>query len=58
LRGYPPGERLPTTRVVIDRSALAPGTEIGFGFLHHNRLFVQNIIYDNAHTCTTSPTGN
>jgi hypothetical protein len=58
LRAYPPGERLPTTRVVINRSALAPGTEIGFGFLHNNRLFVQNIIYDNAHTCATSPPGN
>ena len=54
LRGYPPGERLPTTRVVINRSALAPGTEIGFGFLNHDRLFVQNIIHDNAHTCATS----
>ena len=58
LRGYPPGERLPTTRVVINRSALSPGTEIGFGFLNHNRLFVQNIIDDNAHTCATSPPGN
>lgn len=58
LRGYAPGERLPTTRVVINRSALPPGTEIGFGFLHHNRLFVQDIIYDNAHTCATSPPGN
>lgn len=58
LRGYPPGERLPTTRVVINRAALAPGTEIGFGFLHHDRLFVQNIIDDHAHTCTTSPAGH
>jgi hypothetical protein len=58
LRGYPPGEQPPTTRLVINSSALAAGTEIGFGFLHHNRLFVQNIINDNAHTCTASPPGN
>jgi len=58
LRGYSPGERPPTTRLVINPSALAPGTEIGFGFLHRDRLFVQNIIYDNAHTCTSSPPGN
>jgi hypothetical protein len=58
LRGYPPGERPPTTRLVINPSVLAPGTEIGFGFLHHNHLFVQNIIYDNAHTCTSSPPGH
>ena len=58
LRGYPPGEQPPATRLVINPSALAPGTEIGFGFLHHNRLFVQNIIDDNAHTCTSSIPGN
>ena len=58
LRGYGPGQTLPTTRLVINRSELAPGTEIGFGFLHHNRLFVQNILYDHTHTCTTSPPGH
>jgi hypothetical protein len=58
LRGYPPGEQPPTTRLVINSSALAAGTEIGFDFLHHNRLFVQNIINDNAHTCTANPPGN
>jgi hypothetical protein len=58
LRGYPPGEQPPATRLVINPSALAPGTEIGFGFLHHNRLFVENIIDDNSHTCTSSPPSN
>jgi hypothetical protein len=58
LRGYPPGQIPPTTRLVINRSDLAPGTEIGFGFLQHNRMFVQNILYDHTHTCTTSPPGN
>jgi hypothetical protein len=58
LRGYPPGQQPPTTRLVINPSALAPGTEIGFGFLRHNRLFIQNIIYDNTHTCTSNPPGN
>ncbi len=55
--GYPPGETPPTTRVVINRSALAPGTEVSFGFFNHDGLVVQDIIYDSAYTCATSPPG-
>ena len=56
LKGYPPGQTPPkVTRLIIKSSALPAGTEIGFGFFKHNRVFIQNIIYDHAHTCATSP---
>jgi RNA polymerase sigma factor (sigma-70 family) len=29
-------------------------TEIGFGFFHHNLVFIQNVIYTHAHTCTST----
>lgn len=56
LKAYGPGQTPPeVTRLIIRSSALPAGTEIGFGFFNHNRLFIQNIIYDHAHTCATSP---
>jgi hypothetical protein len=56
LKGYPPGQTPPeATRLTINPSALPAGTEIGLGFFHHNRLLIQNIINDHAHTCATSP---
>jgi hypothetical protein len=55
LKGYPPGVPLPkSTKLVIKATLLPAGTEIGFGFFYHNRVFIQNIIYDHAHSCTTS----
>lgn len=58
LKGYPPGQTPPkVTKLVIKARALPVGTEIGFGFFDHNRVFIQNIIYDHTHTCATSPAG-
>lgn len=55
LKSYPPGVPLPkSTKLVINAALLPAGTEIGFGFFYHNRVFIQNIIYDHAHSCTTS----
>lgn len=57
LKGYPPGQTPPKeTKLVINATALPGGTEIGFGFFDHNRVFIQNIINDHAHTCSASPT--
>ena len=58
LKGYPPGQTPPKqTKLVINARALPADTEIGFGFFDHNRVFVQNIIFDHAHTCSASPAG-
>ena len=56
LKSYPPGHPLPKmTKLVIKAGRLPARTEIGFGFFHHNLVFIQNVIYTHAHTCASSP---
>jgi hypothetical protein len=56
LKGYPPGHPLPKmTKLVINAGRLPARSEIGFGIFYHNRVFIQNVIYSHAHTCSSSP---
>ncbi len=55
IHTIPPGEPLPTVKMVINPAALPAGTEIGFGFFYHNRVIIQNIIDQHSYACATSP---